>query len=178
MTATWPSCKCRVTQKLMYRSNRSFNMPPPGHLTFLKIIVQIPPYPGQNAVQMPHTRVHLGDQMPPPPGTFHGHKNDRRTAETPSVVEQNLYKYNKNWATLLAYLLTKVSCKAAEIAATRSLNAQLFFVMQHTKRSIKKRSHQLRPFQWHASSLTLLINMLAVDQSSWPFYFILFHFML
>ena len=26
----------------------------------------------------------------------------------------------------------------AEIAATRSLNAQLFFVMQHTKRSIKK----------------------------------------
>ena len=75
----------------------------------------------------------------PTPGTFHRHKNDRRMAETPSVVEQNLYKYNKNWETLLAYLLrTKVSCKAAEIAATRSLNAQLFFVMQHTKRSIKK----------------------------------------
>ena len=45
---------------------------PPGHLTFLKIIVQIPPYPGQNAVQMPHTRVHLGDQMPPPRGHFTG----------------------------------------------------------------------------------------------------------
>ena len=47
---------------VMYRSNRSFNMPPPpatpGHLTFLKIIVQIPPHPGQNAVQMSHTRVH------------------------------------------------------------------------------------------------------------------------
>ena len=61
----------------MYRSNRNFNIPrgqPPGHLTFLKIIVQIPPYPGQNAVQMPHTRVHSGDQMPPPQGhlkTFH-----------------------------------------------------------------------------------------------------------
>ena len=69
--------------------------------------------------------------------------------------------------TLLAYLLrTKNSCKAAEIAATRSLNAQLFFVMQHTKRSIKKRSHLLRPFHWHASSLTLLINILAVGQSS------------
>ena len=27
---------------------------PPAHLTFLKITVQIPPYPGQNAVQMPH----------------------------------------------------------------------------------------------------------------------------
>ena len=38
---------------------------PPEHLTFLKIILQIPPYPGQNAVQMPHTRVHSGDQMPP-----------------------------------------------------------------------------------------------------------------
>ena len=39
----------------------------PGHLTFSKIIVQIPPCPGQRAI------------------------NDRRTAETPSVVEQNLY---------------------------------------------------------------------------------------
>ena len=47
---------------------------PPGHLTFLKIIVQIPPYPGQNAVQMPHTRVHSGDQMPPPRGHFTGTK--------------------------------------------------------------------------------------------------------
>ena len=85
---------------LMYRANRSFNMPPPpgqplGHLTFLKTIVQMPPYPGQNTVQMPHTGVHSGDQMPPTLGTFHRHKNDRRTAETPSVVEQNLYKYIK-----------------------------------------------------------------------------------
>ena len=43
---------------------------PPGHLTFLKIFVQNSPYPGQNAVQMPHTRVHSGDQMPPPRGHF------------------------------------------------------------------------------------------------------------
>ena len=69
---------------------------PPGHLTFLKIIVQIPPYSGQNAVQMPLTGVHSGDQNASTPGTFQRHKNDRRTAETPSVVEQNLYKYNKN----------------------------------------------------------------------------------
>ena len=47
---------------------------PHGHLTFLKIIVQIPPYPSQNAVQMPHTRVHSGDQNnAPTPGTFHRH---------------------------------------------------------------------------------------------------------
>ena len=45
---------------------------PPGHLTFLKIIVQIPPFPSQNAVQMPHNRVHSGDQMPPPRGHFTG----------------------------------------------------------------------------------------------------------
>ena len=150
------------------RSNRSFNMPPPpwqlpGHLTFLKIIVQIPPYPGQNAVQMTHTGVHSGDQMPPTPGTFHRHQNDRRTAETPSVVKQNLYEYNKNWETLLAYLLRrKVSCKAAEIATTRSLNAQLFFVMQHTKRSIKKippiEITTSRPFYWHASRVYALLT--------------------
>ena len=47
---------------------------PPGNLTFLKIFVQIPPYPGQNPVQMPHTRVHSGDQMPPPRGHFTGTK--------------------------------------------------------------------------------------------------------
>ena len=40
---------------------------PPGHLTFLKIIVQ-------NAVQMPHTGVHSGDQMPLPRGHFTGTK--------------------------------------------------------------------------------------------------------
>ena len=28
------------------------------------------PLPGQNAVQMPHTGVHSGDQMPPPRGHF------------------------------------------------------------------------------------------------------------
>ena len=47
---------------------------PPGHLTSLKIIVQIRPHRGQNAVQMPHTGVHLGDQMPPPRGLFTGTK--------------------------------------------------------------------------------------------------------
>ena len=63
---------------VMYWSNRSFNITPPGqppgHLTVLKIIVQIPPHPGQNAVQMPHTRVHLGDQVLPPQGHFTGTK--------------------------------------------------------------------------------------------------------
>ena len=68
----------RATEYLsntMYRSDGSFNIPTPPprrHLTFLKIIVQIPPYPSKNAVQMLHTRVHSGDQMPPPRGHFTG----------------------------------------------------------------------------------------------------------
>ena len=58
--------------EIMYRLNRSFNIPP-GRLTFLKIIVQIPPYPGQNAVQiLPHNRVHSCYQMPPSRGHFTG----------------------------------------------------------------------------------------------------------
>ena len=98
---------------LMYRSNRSFNMPPRA-VDFFEIFCSNSPLPGPRFCS-----------NAPTPGTFYRHKNDRRTAETPSVVEQNLYKCNKNWETRLAYLLrTKVSCKAAEIAPTMSLNAQ------------------------------------------------------
>ena len=90
------------------------------------------PYPGQNAVQMPHTRVHSGDHMPPPRGHLTGTKmtaGRRKYLQLSNEIFINITK------TLLAYLLqTKVSCKAAEIAAARSLNAQLFIVMQHTKR--------------------------------------------
>ena len=141
---------------------------PPRHLTFLKIIDQIPstrakmPFkcPTLGSIQLIKCP-HPGDisqaqkwHKDPTLGTFHRHKNDRRTAETPSVVEQNLYEYNKNWATLLAYLLrTKVSCKAAEIAATRSLNAQLFFVRQHTKHSIKK-----DPTHWDYYIMTISLT--------------------
>ena len=56
---------------IMYQSNRSFNIPPPGQppgiCIFCKIFVQIPPSRGRNAVQMPHHRSIPGDQMPPPP---------------------------------------------------------------------------------------------------------------
>ena len=42
-------------------------------------------------------------------------------------------QYNKNWETLLTYLLrTKVLCKAVEIAATRLLKAQSFFMCHAT----------------------------------------------
>ena len=48
--------------------------PPRAFDFFENFIVQIPPYPGQNTFQMPHTRVHSGDQMPPPRGHFTGTK--------------------------------------------------------------------------------------------------------
>ena len=159
----------------MYRSNRSFNMPPPGIWLFWNFLFKFPP----TRAKMPFKCPTLGSIEVikcPHPGEIYRHKNDTRKAETPSVVEQNLYKYNKNWETRLAYLLrTKVSCKAAEIAATRSLNAPLFFVMQHTKRCIKKEITTSWPFHWHASSLILLINILTVGKSSWPELFILFY---
>ena len=90
---------------LMYRSNRSFNMPSPppraspGHLTFLKIFVPIPPYPGQNAVQMPHTRVHSGDQMPPPRGHFTGTKmteGRRKRLQLSNKIFINITKTEKH----------------------------------------------------------------------------------
>ena len=88
----------------MYRSNRSFNMPPapgqpPGHLTFLKCFVQIPPYPGQDAVQMPHTRVHSGDQMPPPRGHFTGTKmteGRRKRLQLSNKIFINITKTEKH----------------------------------------------------------------------------------
>ena len=67
----------------------------PGHLTFLKIIVQIPPYPGQNTVQMPHTRVHSGYQMPPPRGHFTGTKMTEGRKHL-QLSNEIIYKCNKN----------------------------------------------------------------------------------
>ena len=100
---------------IMYRSNRSFNMPPPGNppglWLFWKLLFKIPPTRAKMSLKCP-TQGPFGWSNAPTQGTFQRHKNDRRTAETPSVVEQNLYEYNKNWETLLAYLLrTKVRAK-------------------------------------------------------------------
>ena len=88
----------------MYRSNGSFNMPPPpgqspGHLTFLKIIVQIPLYQDQNAVQMLHTGVHSGNQMPPPRGHFTGTKGTegrRKRLQLSKKIFINITKTEKH----------------------------------------------------------------------------------
>ena len=115
----------------------------PEYLTFLKIIVQIPPYLGQNAVQMPHTWVHSGDQMPPPRGQFTGTKmteGRRKCLQLSNKIFISITKTEKHSQRIK--LRTKVSCN-------------------------KKRSHLLRllhhdHFTANVSSLTLLINILAV----------------
>ena len=58
---------------VMYQSNRSFNVPPPGNpraFEFLANFCSNSPSRGRKVVQMPHHRSIPGDQMPPPPGNF------------------------------------------------------------------------------------------------------------
>ena len=89
------SCNVSVKSKLQH----ALPGQPPGHLTFLKIIVQIPPYPGQNAVQMPHTGVHSGDQMPPPRGHFTGTKmteGRRKRLQLSNEIFINITKTEKH----------------------------------------------------------------------------------
>ena len=71
----------------------------PEHLTFWKIVVQIPPYPGQNAVQMPHTGVRSGDQMPQPRGHFTGTKmteGRRKRLQLSNKIFINITKTEKH----------------------------------------------------------------------------------
>ena len=80
----------------MYRSNGSFNIPPPpaGIWLFWKLSFKFPP----TRAKMPFKCPTLGSIQVikcPHPGTFHRHMNDRRTEKSPSVVKQNLYKYSK-----------------------------------------------------------------------------------
>ena len=72
---------------------------PPGIWLFWKLVFKIPPYPGQNAVQMPHTRVHSGDQMPPPGGHFTGTKmteGRRKRLQLSNKIFINITKTEKH----------------------------------------------------------------------------------
>ena len=146
---------------VMYRSNRSFNIPPratPRAFDFFENHCANSPLPGRKCrSNAPHWGPFRWSNAPTP-GTFHRHKNDRRTVETPSVVEQNLSKYNKNWETLLAYLpRTKVSCKAAEITATRSLNAKFYFVCHTSYKAFDKKNPTYWDYYIITISLTCII---------------------
>ena len=149
-----------TTPSLMYRSNRSFSMPPPGNppgiWLFWKLLFKFLP----TQAKMPFKCPTLGSIQVircPPPGDISQAQKWQKDGGNAFSCRTKSLKYNKNWETLLAYLLqTKVSCKAAEITATRSLNAAAF--LRHAPIEITTSW----PFHWHASSLTLLINTLAV----------------
>ena len=85
----------------MYRFNQNFNIPPTAGqplraFDFFENYYSNSLLPGP---KMPFKCPTLGSIQVikcPHPGDISQAQNDRRTAETPSVVEQNLYKYNKN----------------------------------------------------------------------------------
>ena len=85
---------------VMYRSNRSFNMPPPPGtpraFDFFENHCSNSPFPGQNAVQMPHARVHSGDQMPPPRGHFTGTKMTEGRRQLSNKIFINITKTEKH----------------------------------------------------------------------------------
>ena len=96
---------------LMYQSNRGFNIPPPGqlpgHLTFLKIIVQIPPPRAKMLFKYP-TRGSIRVTKCPHPGDIsqaHEWQKDGKNAfscRTKSLQIQQIIRiqYNKNWQPL------------------------------------------------------------------------------
>ena len=121
----------------MYRSNRRFNIPPPPpDLTFGKLLFKLP-LPGP--LKCPTLGSLKVIKCPHPGGTYKWQQIIR-------------IQYNKNWEALLAYLLwTKVFCKAVDIAATRSLKAQSFFLCYATYKMFFKKKftdmHHRSPMQ-------------------------------
>ena len=123
---------------------------------------------------MPLTRVHSGDQMPPPRGHFTGTKMTERRRKRLQLSNKIFINIKK--------LRNTVSVFTTNKKLVQSGGNRCYKVTECSKRSIKKTpSIEITtswPFHWYASSLTLLTNILAVGQSSWPELFILFYFML
>ena len=87
-----------------------------------------------------------------------GHQKRLQLSNKIFVQQIIRIQYNKNWETLLAYLLrTKVSCKAAEIAATRSLKAQSFFVCHATYKAFFRKNPTYWDYYIMSNSLTCII---------------------
>ena len=134
---------------VMYRSNQSFKIPPPppplrgnpsGIWLFWKLLFKFPPTRAKMPFKCPTQGSIQVIKCPHPGDISQAHKwqkdgRDAFSCRRKSLQIQQIIhiQYNKNWETLSAYLLqTKFLCKAAEITATRSLNAQLFFVCHAT----------------------------------------------
>ena len=180
---------------VMYRSNRSFKIPlpppplpgnPSGIWLFWKLLFKFPPTRAKMPFKCP-TQGSFRLSNAPTPGTFHRHINDRRMAETPSVVEENHYKYSKQF--VFNITKTEKHCQHTYYKQNSCAKRQksllqghwmLSFsscVMQHTKRTIKKippttiiHSTTSWPFHWHASWLTLYMWQVKVIDLCWAFY--------
>ena len=123
-------CLSTKTFPELFRRKLPINVSVYRHLTFLKIIIQIPPYPGQNAVQMPHTMVHSGDQMPPPRGRFTGTKlteGRRKSLQLSNKIFINITK-----------LRNTVSVFTKNKSLVQSGGNRCYKVTECSKRSIKK----------------------------------------
>ena len=138
----------------MYRSHRSFNIGPPppsnppGIWLFWKLLFKFPP----SRTKMPFKCPTLGSiqviTCPHPGDISQAHKWKRDGRNAFSCQQIICSQYNKNWETLLAYLLrTTVLCKAAEI-----------FVCHATYKAFcKKKSHLLRlPHHDHFTDMHLI----------------------
>ena len=90
------SLKCR---HLCIGQIEASTCPPPPWATpraliwlFWKLLFKLPPTRAKIPFKCPTLGSIQVIKCPHTPGTFHRHNNDRRTAETPSVVQQNIYK--------------------------------------------------------------------------------------
>ena len=87
----------------MYRSNRSFNIPPPppAHLTFWKLLFKFPATRAKMPFKCPSRRSIQVIKCSHPGDISQAHKwrkDGRNVFQWSSVVEQNLYKYSKRSA--------------------------------------------------------------------------------
>ena len=120
---------------------------PPGIWLFWKLLFQFSSTRAKIMFKCPTLGSIQVIKCPHPGDISQAHKwqKDGRNAfscRTKSLYIQQIIRiqYYKNWEALLAYLLwTKVSCKAAEIAASRSLKAQSFFVCYATYKGFFKK---------------------------------------
>ena len=154
-------------------SNRSFIIPspgnPPGIWLFRKLLFKFPPTRARITFKCPTLGSIQVIKCPHPGDISQAHKwqKDGRnafTCWTKSLKMQQIIRiqYDKNWEKLLTYLLrTKVSCKAVEIAATRLLKAQIFFVCHATYKAFFKKNPTYWDYCIMTNSLTCIIAHLS-----------------
>ena len=97
------SIKVVPVRQVMYRSNQSFNIPLPGIWLFRKLLFKFPPTRAKMQFKCPTLGSTQVIKCPHPGDISQAQKWQKDGRKSPSVVTQNLYKYNKNWETLLAY---------------------------------------------------------------------------